>query len=227
MTKVSEPRAQKADGPSHRAGRSRRAPLFVAAAAVTAIVVAVLAFGVFGVQSLFIDDEVAEAGPQFESGASLPESDTSGAPSTDADGPVGSSTTTGAGEDPTTTTTPPDDAAPTTAPAAPTTAPTVEVAGTGTFEAGDHSGSGEVNLLTDGRQTFVRFEDDFATENGPDLYAVVFVAGERVELGQLKGNQGAQNYEVPTNIDPASIETVEVWCKRFDSTFTSAAITAT
>lgn len=76
-------------------------------------------------------------------------------------------------------------------------------------------------MLSDGVQAFVRFEDDFAT-NGPDLYVVVYVDGERLELGVLKGNQGAQNYEVPSDVDPASIEAVVVWCKRFDSTFTTA-----
>ena len=60
--------------------------------------------------------------------------------------------------------------------------------------------------------------------NGPDLYAVVLVDGDRVELGELKGNQGAQNYELPGDIDPATVETVEVWCKRFDSTFVSAPV---
>lgn len=213
-------RTSNEDDPSDRGRRSSRTPLLVAAAVVTAVVVAVLAFGVFGVQSLFIDDEVAEAGPRFESGAALPEQEASEAPSTDAGG---------RGEGPATTTAPAEDdaAASPEGDPAPRATPTVDVAGTGTFEARDHSGAGRVNLLTDGRQTFVRFEDDFATENGPDLYAVVFVAGERVELSQLKGNQGAQNYEVPADIEPASIETVEVWCKRFDSTFTSAAITAT
>ena len=74
------------------------------------------------------------------------------------------------------------------------------------------------------RSSCVRFEDDFSTDNGPDLYAVVYVGGERLELGVLKGNQGAQNYEVPPDVDPASIEAVAVWCKRFDSTFTTATL---
>lgn len=100
----------------------------------------------------------------------------------------------------------------------------VTTAATGTFEGREHPGEGTVNLLTDGTQTFVRFEDDFATDNGPDLYAVVIVDGERVELGELKGNQGSQNYELPADIDPASVDAVQVWCKRFDAVFTEAAV---
>lgn len=163
-------------------------------AALGLVVAAVVAFGVFGVHTLVIDETVDEAGPTFRSGA---------APTT----------------------------APSEAPAAstaPTTTlmtsltPVVETVGQGSFTAGDHPGRGTATVLSDGVQTFVRFEDDFATDNGPDLYAVIYVAGERVELGSLKGNQGAQNYEVPPDVDPASIEAVAVWCKRFDSTFTTA-----
>ncbi len=70
----------------------------------------------------------------------------------------------------------------------------------------------------------MRFEDDFSTDNGPDLHAVVYVGDERVDLGALKGNIGAQNYELPSEVDPASVTTVAVWCKRFDATFTEAAV---
>jgi len=68
----------------------------------------------------------------------------------------------------------------------------------------------------------VRFEDDFATDNGPDLFVVVYVDGERIELGKLKGNQGSQNYELPESVDPQRVESVAVWCKRFDSIFTDS-----
>ena len=97
-------------------------------------------------------------------------------------------------------------------------------AATGMFDGVDHPGEGTVTILTDGSQTFVRFEDDFSTDNGPDLYVAVVVGGERVELEQLKGNVGSQNYELPADIDPASIETVQVWCKRFDVVFTEASL---
>ena len=183
--------------------RPSRRGLVIGLLVAGAAVVAVLAFGVFGVQALFIDDEVDEAGPTFRSGA------TSTQP----------------------TTTPPQDAPGTSAPAGPTpqsdaetttTAPVVVEAARGSFAPGEHPGSGTAVLLTDGSQTFVRFEDDFATDNGPDLYAVVHVGGQRVELGRLKGNIGAQNYELPASIDPDAVESVAVWCKRFDATFTTA-----
>jgi hypothetical protein len=182
--------------------RPRRRRWLAAGLVAAGVVVAVLAVAVFEVQTLFTDDEVAEAAPTFASGA-----DAAGA----TDGTV------------TTATSGSVDATPTTAPAT-TPPPVVEAVGAGTFEGRVHAGEGSVVLLSDGRQTFVRFEEDFSTDNGPDLYAVAVVAGERVELGRLKGNEGSQNYELPGSIDPAAVEAVQVWCKRFDVTFTEAAI---
>lgn len=171
-----------------------RRPLFIAGGVVVVAVVAFLAFGVFGVHKAFIDDKVSEAGPIFASGASAP---TAGG---------GSNVPVSEGE-------------------ASPGGPAVETVGAGSFEPrGSYDGEGTVTLLTDGNQTFVRFEDDFSTSNGPDLFAVVYVGGELIELEPLKGNVGAQNYELPPDIDPTTVETVAVWCKRFDSTFAEAAI---
>jgi hypothetical protein len=172
-----------------------KAPLVIGLVVVVAVA-AFLAFGVFGVHTLFTDEKVAEEGPVFASGAAA-----------DAAADAGDGATTA----------PAGDGAATGAPAVTTTA-------TGTFDGVDHPGEGTVNVLTDGSQTFVRFEDDFSTDNGPDLYVAVVVGGERIELEQLKGNVGSQNYELPADIDPASIESVQVWCKRFDAVFTEASL---
>lgn len=175
--------------------RRSRTPFWIGGAVVALALVAFLAFGVFGVQALWIDDEVAEAAPTFSSGATLPTA---------------------------TTTTPADGA-----PADPTTpdAPTVTVVATGPFVERGHPGEGTATLLTDGTQTFLRFEDDFATDNGPDLRVRAFVGDEAVDLGPLKGNIGAQNYELPADLDPATVTSVDVWCRRFDYVFTDAALT--
>lgn len=186
-------------------GRPSRRWWWIGGGIAVAAVAAFLAVAVFGVHTLFFDDEVSEAGPEFASGAELATPTTEGPTTTAAD--AGGQ---GAAADATTTTAPPE--------------PTVTVAGSGTFVGVDHPGEGTVNLLTDGTQTFVRFEDGFATDNGPDLFAVAYVDGERIELGRLKGNVGAQNYELPPEIDPAAVDVVAVWCKRFDATFTEAPI---
>ena len=46
-----------------------KAPIFIGVGVVVLAVVAFLAFGVFGVHTLFTDEKVAEDGPVFDSGA--------------------------------------------------------------------------------------------------------------------------------------------------------------
>lgn len=179
--------------------RRSRTPFWIGGGVVAVAVLAFLAFGVFGVQALWIDDEVAEAAPSFSSGATLPTDTTD---TTAATAPAG------------------DGSAPTTA-----TAPAVTVAATGTFVDRGHAGEGTATVLTDGSQTFLRFEEDFATDNGPDLRVRAFVGDEAVDLGPLKGNVGAQNYELPADLDPATVTSVDVWCRRFDYVFTDADLT--
>lgn len=187
--------------PDHlrRPRRSRR-PFWIAGGVVILAAVAFLAFGVFGIQALWVDDEVAEAAPTFASGATVP-------------------TATETPETPTE-----DRADDGGAPPSTTAAPAVTVAATGAFVDRGHAGEGTANLLTDGTQTFLRFEDDFATDNGPDLRVRAYVGDEAVDLGPLKGNIGAQNYELPAEIDPATVSSVDVWCRRFDYVFTDAAV---
>ena len=184
----SEPVETGAPGAKRPNGRKTVIGVFVGIGVVVALV---LAFGVFGVQTLFFDETVSEAGPAFSS------------PTTTAD--------TGDAADDAATTTPPS------------TAPVVSEVGRATFSGvGRYSGAGTVVVLSDGTQSFVRFEDDFSTDNGPDLFVRITTADGTTELGRLKGNKGSQNYELPAGVDPASVTEVDVWCKRFSSTFAAA-----
>ncbi|MGI8939754.1 MAG: DM13 domain-containing protein [Iamia sp.] len=203
--------------------RSRR-PWYIGGGVLGLLVVAFLAFGVFGVHTLFVDDTVDEAGFEFESGAVIPDGGSDAEPT--ADTPIETTAPPAeAGPDATASPDPgPPEAEPEAAPAPTPTEPAIRLVATGGFSPDNHPGEGTTNIYTDGTQAVVRFEDDFSTDNGPDLYAVVYVGGERVELAPLKGNKGSQNYVLPDGIDPASIESVSVWCKRFDSTFTTATV---
>lgn len=207
---------------------------------VTVVVLAAaayLAFGVFGVQFLFIDDKVDEAAPVFDSGA--------GAGTEPAD----ASATQTATDITTPTNTPPPTAAPGTVPAAPESSPVTTIApaavaptpstepeivtvAAGSFMSRTHPGAGVATVLTDGSsQRFLRFEN-FSTDNGPDLNVYLTVAGadapegefddDFVDLGNLKGNIGDQNYEIPPDVDLERYDTVVVWCVRFSVAFTTA-----
>lgn len=194
-------------------------------------VLAFLAFGVFGIHTKFIDDEVSESGPVFESGAAseLP-SDVVDESTTDEMNDVME-------DEGTELVVEADEPMP----------ETVDVAAEAEAEAGavvtliegsfidrSHPGSGLAKVLNDGtEQRFLRFEE-FETDNGPDLFvyltradaaadaAAFGVDGEFVNLGRLKGNVGEQNYEIPSDVDLSEFSTVVVWCRRFSVAFTAA-----
>ena len=96
----------------------------------------------------------------------------------------------------------------------------------------DHGtrGISQVLELADGRR-IVRLED-LDTSNGPDLFLYLTASpasgdeaafdDDYISLGRLKGNQGDQNYDLPTDADLTRFATVVIWCDRFDSAFGAA-----
>ena len=105
----------------------------------------------------------------------------------------------------------------------------------GDFRPVEHTTSGQARVveLADGRR-ILRFED-FRTSNGPDVRVYLTAApvgsdGDRfddryVELGDLKGNIGNQNYTIPSSVDLDRYPTAVVWCKRFSVAFGAAPLT--
>ena len=172
------------------------------------VVVAVLAFGVFGVQTLFFDNEVNEAGPVFDSAAASDDAVSE---------PAGTA-------EPTETTAPA--AEPTDEPDETAVDPQIETIATGVFQDSKiHAGSGDVNVLTDGNQRFLRFEENFATDNGPDLNVYLRADdGSFIDLGDLKGNIGSQNYEIPADVDLDVYNRIDIWCVRFGVSFADASL---
>jgi len=200
-----------------------------------------LAFGFFGVHTLFFDREVQEDGPVFASGAVVATTDgdeATGSANSDGDADEGA----GAGE------TEDGDredegegdiAAPdgndgaSNPPTTVATAPVVQTLVEGNFiSRGRYSSEGRAFVLSDGIESFLRLED-FATDNGPDLF-VYLVADttadgpestfddDFVNLGSLRGNIGDQNYEIPDDVDVTRYNTVVIWCSRFSSAFGAA-----
>jgi len=106
---------------------------------------------------------------------------------------------------------------------------------TGTFHGKVHNTSGRATVYqeSDGK-LFLRLTN-FKTSNGPDVHVILiavkdaeddanFIKGnvERVELGKLKGNEGDQNYEIPTGTDLTKFQTVSIYCERFNANFGAA-----
>ena len=105
----------------------------------------------------------------------------------------------------------------------------------GVFVDGDsfHTGSGDVKVYRLEDDSLVLRLEDIQVRNGPDLNVIVTpsptVAGRddvRVEghldLGDLKGNIGSQNYDLPAEFAPPEEFSVVVFCVPFQVVFASA-----
>jgi hypothetical protein len=92
-------------------------------------------------------------------------------------------------------------------------------------------GTATIYKLEDGKRV-LRFTD-FETSNGPDVNVYLVAANDAkdnetvtkagfIQLGQIKGNKGDQNYDVPSHIDLNKYKAVTVWCRRFGVNFATA-----
>lgn len=92
-------------------------------------------------------------------------------------------------------------------------------------------GNAVLDKASDGHY-YLRLED-FETQNGPDLFVYLSTAPASAEegeefvkdflnLGELKGNKGNQNYQVPDGTDLSKFHSVVIWCKRFSVGFGAA-----
>ena len=105
----------------------------------------------------------------------------------------------------------------------------------GSFRDADsfHKGSGSASIYRlPGGESVLRFEDLNVT-NGPDLHVLLSThpdptskqeLGEAgyITLGQLKGNRGNQNYDIPANTDLDSVGSVIIYCMPFHVIFSVA-----
>ena len=198
----------------------RERPLVAGAgAAVIAGIGLWLVFGFFGFQTLFTDDEVAEANP-FAAGAAPSGLAADETTQELADALNDAMEEEGISGDEVIEEPMPEEA---------DTAPEVTTLVTGTFIDRSHPTSGTAKVITDGDSRFLRFEN-FKTDNGPDLDVYLATGspdgelGEYINLAELKGNVGDQNYELTDDIDLDKYTTVFVWCTRFGVAFGAAAL---
>jgi len=109
------------------------------------------------------------------------------------------------------------------------------VAAQGEFRDADsfHLGSGSAAVIQQGEQRVLRLEE-FDVTNGPDLHVILSknpapinrdeVGTDYADLGQLKGNQGNQNYVIPGHIDLSQYQSVVIYCVPFDVVFAVATL---
>jgi len=204
----------------------RNAKWAIPSGVVLAGVGAWLFFGYFGFHTLFFDDEVNEAVPVFTSGAGASGLESDAATDEEVD-----EMNEAMEEEDTPTEDPVDEGMPD------MPEPEILIPYLGDFIDRSHPTSGIAEILTDGTdQRFLRFED-FETDNGPDLNVYLSTATpdgpagdfdeDFVDLGDLKGNIGPQNYEIPPDVDLDRYSTVVIWCVRFAVAFGAAELMAT
>ena len=108
---------------------------------------------------------------------------------------------------------------------------------TGTFHGKVHSTSGRATIYQGEDGKLILRLTNFRTSNGPDVHVILIAAKdadddanflksstERVELGKLKGNEGDQNYELPSGTDLTKFQTVSIYCERFNANFGAASL---
>jgi hypothetical protein len=110
-----------------------------------------------------------------------------------------------------------------------------KIVATGTFHGAAHSTSGRATVYAeDNGATTLRFTH-FKTSNGPNLHVLLIAATDaqdnddflkkgidRIDLGELKGNEGDQNYTVPAGTDLDKYKAVSIFCERFNVNFGAA-----
>ena len=96
-----------------------------------------------------------------------------------------------------------------------------------------HKGSGAATIYQQGEQQVLRFED-FNVTNGPDLHVILTkhsspvtsddVGDDAIDLGAIKGNQGNQNYDIPSGVDLSEYQSVVIYCVPFHVVFAVATL---
>ena len=105
----------------------------------------------------------------------------------------------------------------------------------GSFHSGAHETTGTASIYQlDGGKRVLRLTN-FKTSNGPDVHVYLVAANDAtdndsvkkagfLDLGSLKGNEGDQNYDLPTNVDLTKYRAVTIWCARFNVNFGTAPV---
>jgi hypothetical protein len=106
---------------------------------------------------------------------------------------------------------------------------------TGTFHGKVHNTSGRATIYKEADGRLLLRLTNFKTSNGPDVHVILIAAKdadddanflksstERLDLGSLKGNEGDQNYNIPSGTDLKKFQTVSIYCERFNANFGAA-----
>jgi hypothetical protein len=115
-------------------------------------------------------------------------------------------------------------AAPTNAPsAAPAFEPTVVRQGDWVSADDFHFTNGKALLIETEPGKYTLRVEEFSVRNGPDVFVLLSPSNgyqdDALNLGGLKGTDGAFNYEIPEGTDISKYVSAIIWCRQFDVLF--------
>ena len=106
----------------------------------------------------------------------------------------------------------------------------------GTFHRVVHPTEGVATIYSLGNGNRVLRLTNLKTTNGPNVHVYMVAADDAkdnasvrragfIDLGQIKGNVGDQNYTLGQNVDLTKYRAVSLWCQRFSLNFGAAPLT--
>ena len=114
-------------------------------------------------------------------------------------------------------------------PAAETAQFDARVVSEGEFQGADdfHFGRGQALLIEMAPDEYTLRFENFSVRNGPDLFVYLSTnpdgySDDALLLGELKGTDGAFNFDVPSGTDVSQYRSAVVWCKAFSVLFATA-----
>lgn len=121
----------------------------------------------------------------------------------------------------------PIDAPEPSATAEPTVAPTfaASVVRQGEWIDGDdfHFANGKALLIETEPGKYTLRVEEFSVRNGPDVFVLLSPSNDyedgALNLGGLKGTDGAFNYDIPAGTDVTQYMSAIIWCRQFDVLF--------
>ena len=103
----------------------------------------------------------------------------------------------------------------------------------GSFVTNAHGTSGSATVYKLGAAKFLLRLSNFETSNGPKVHVVLadhvvtgnnVVNAHSIDLGDLKGTSGNQNYTIPAGTNLKKVKSAVIYCERFHVTFGTATL---
>jgi Electron transfer DM13 len=118
----------------------------------------------------------------------------------------------------------------------PTTRSKASTAKVASFVAAEHPTEGYARIVSENGRRFVEFDKSFKTDNGPDLFVILYRNSsvpktgvkeqDYVQLAALEKTNGRQRYSIPEDVTLANFKSVAIWCRQFNSTYGYATLSS-